>query len=258
MRVSTRGHWDRYWQDRTETIEDVYANEDRILRQLDGLPLEGRRVLEVGAGSGRDSLELARRGSRIYVLDYVGSSFDVIRRLAREQGVEVVCVCADATRMPFREGSFALVFHQGLMEHFRDPRPLLRENQRVTEIGGHCLVDVPQRWHVYTIAKHMMIAMNRWFAGWETEYSPGELEARMREAGFTIVRTSGDWFRPGFFYRAFRYALLKSRIARLPLYPRSPRWLEAGPAWFRERLRDTRLGLHTYAMISTLGRRDAR
>jgi SAM-dependent methyltransferase len=258
MRVSTRGHWDRYWQDRTETIEDVYANEDRILRQLDGLPLEGRRVLEVGAGSGRDSLELARRGSRIYVLDYVGSSFDVIRRLAREQGVEVVCVCADATRMPFREGSFALVFHQGLMEHFRDPRPLLRENQRVTEIGGHCLVDVPQRWHVYTIAKHMMIAMNRWFAGWETEYSPGELEARMREAGFTIVRTSGDWFRPGFFYRAFRYTLLKSRIARLPLYPRSPRWLEAGPAWFRERLRDTRLGLHTYAMISTLGRRDAR
>jgi SAM-dependent methyltransferase len=258
MRASTRGHWDRYWQDRTETIEEVYANEDRVLRQLEGIPLEGRRVLEVGAGSGRDSLELAERGARVFVLDYVGSSFDVIRRLARERGLEVVCVCADATRMPFREDSFALVFHQGLLEHFRNPMPLLRENHRVTERGGHCLVDVPQRWHIYTLAKHVMIAVNRWFAGWETEFSPGELEARMRAAGFEIERTDGDWFRPGFFYRGFRYVLLKARLARLPLYPRTPRWLDAGPAWVRGRLRGTRLGLHTYAMISTLGRKGER
>jgi SAM-dependent methyltransferase len=257
MRASTRGHWHRYWQDRTETIEDVYTNEDRILRQLEDLDLEGRRVMEVGAGSGRDSLELARQGARVYVLDYVGSSFDVIRRLAREGGLEVICVCADATRMPFRDNSFSLVFHQGLLEHFRDPAPLLRENQRVTALGGHCLVDVPQRWHVYTVAKHVMIALNRWFAGWETEFSPGELESRMRQAGFTVVRTDGAWFQPGFFYRSMRYLLLKARVARLPLYPRLPRWLDAGPAWVRGRLRGTRIGLHTYAMISTLGRKDA-
>ncbi|MBD3162160.1 MAG: methyltransferase domain-containing protein [Candidatus Eisenbacteria bacterium] len=256
MRASTPDHWDRYWRDRTETIEDVYSNEDRILRQLDDLPLAGRRVLEVGAGSGRDSLELARRGARIFVLDYVESSFDVIRRLAMEEGIEVRCVCADATAMPFRDDRFALVFHQGLLEHFRDPEPLLRENHRVVEPGGHCLVDVPQRYHVYTLAKHMMIALNRWFAGWETEFAPGRLERLMRRAGFRIVRTDGDWFRPGFFYRGFRYALQKAKIARLPLYPRIPRWLDAGPAWIRRRLRGTRLGLHTYAMIGTLGRKE--
>jgi len=63
-------------------------------------------------------------------------------------------VCADACRMPFREGAFDLVFHQGLMEHFRDPAPLLRENARVLKRGGHLLVDVPQRFHVYTLAKN--------------------------------------------------------------------------------------------------------
>ena len=30
--------------------------------------------------------------------------------------------CADALAMPFREGTFTLVFHQGLMEHFDPPQ----------------------------------------------------------------------------------------------------------------------------------------
>jgi SAM-dependent methyltransferase len=257
MRSSTPHHWDRYWRDRKETIEEVYDNGDRILGQLQAIPLEGERVLEVGAGSGRDSLELARRGAQVFVLDYVQSSFAVIRRLASEQGITIHCVCADATRMPFRDDVFGLVFHQGLMEHFRDPMPLLRENQRVTKVGGHCLVDVPQRYHVYTLAKHVMIGLNRWFAGWETEYSPAELESLMRRAGFAVVATDGDWFRPGFFYRALRYVLLKGRIARLPLYPRLPGPLAAIPEWLQDRFRSTRLSRYTYAMIGTLGRKDA-
>lgn len=256
MRASTPGHWDRYWRDRRETIEEVYSNEGRILRQFEDLPLQGSRILEVGAGSGRDSIEIARRGGRVYVLDYVRESFRVIRRLAREQGLDLIPICADATRMPFRDGAFQVVFHQGLMEHFRDPSPLLAENCRVLERGGHCLVDVPQRWHIYTIAKHLMILMNRWFAGWETEYSPGQLERLMRAAGFRVVRTDGTWFEPGFLYRSARYVLLRARIARLPLYPRLPRILDAIPRAIRRRLKGTRLGLHTCAMISVLGRKE--
>jgi SAM-dependent methyltransferase len=141
------------------------------------------------------------------------------------------------------------------MEHFRDPHPLLMENYRVVSPDGHCLIDVPQRYHIYTVAKHMLILMNRWFAGWETEFAPGKLEQLVRSAGFEIVETDGDWFRPGFFYRGLRYVLLKLGIARLPLYPQPPRWLDAIPSWIRSRLRGTRLGLHTYAMITTLGRK---
>jgi hypothetical protein len=102
-----------------------------------------------------------------------------------------------------------------------------------------------------------MIALNRWFAGWETEYSPGQLEGVIRCAGFRIVRTDGAYFRPGFFYRGLRYVLRKARILSLPLYPRLPRWCDAGPRWLRARLAGTRMGLHTYAMISTLGRKES-
>ncbi len=254
LRQSTPEHWHRYWAEREE-IDDVYSNEDRIKRQLDPLPLEGKWVMEVGAGSGRDSLDLARRGARVLVLDYVRTSFAVIKKQANHLGLEVTCVCADARNMPFREGSFQLVFHQGLMEHFRDPMPLLRENARVLGPGGHLLVDVPQRWHVYTAAKHVMIALNRWFAGWETEYSPSELEGLMRKGGVEVVHTYGEWMVPGFFYRSFRYALMRARLATLPKYP--PEIWPFGPlgratrAWLSKR----RVGLYTCAMIGTLGRK---
>jgi len=254
MRSSTPGHWDRYWRERQE-IEDVYDNEERILAVVDDLDLADRWVLEVGAGSGRDSLRLAQRGARVVMLDYVMSAFDVIRPQAAAAGARVFCVCGDGTRMPFREGAFALVFHQGLLEHFRDPRPLLQENYRVTAAGGHCLVDVPQRYHPYTLAKHAMILLGRWFAGWETEFSPGELKGCMRQVGFEIARLGGDWMVPGFGYRSLRYALMRARIATLPKYPR-PLWpfgplLERWRAWLRRR----RLGPYTFAMVNVLGRR---
>ncbi|MBK8231811.1 MAG: class I SAM-dependent methyltransferase [Candidatus Eisenbacteria bacterium] len=254
QRQSTPGHWERYWAEREE-IDDVYSNEDRIKRQLDPLPVEGRWVMEVGAGSGRDSLDLARRGARVVVLDYVRSSFKVIRRQADALGLEVHCVCADARNMPFREGSFDLVFHQGLMEHFRDPLPLLRDNTRVLRLGGHLLVDVPQRWHVYTAAKHVMIALDRWFAGWETEYSPRELEGLVRQGGLSVVHTYGEWMVPGFFYRSLRYALMRSGLGKLPKYPPEI-WPLAplGRGW-RAFLRARRVGLYTCAMIGTLGRK---
>ncbi len=254
MRASTPGHWDRYWRERQE-IDDVYDNGGRILAQVTALPLEGRRVLEVGAGSGRDSLEIARRGARVYLLDYVMSAFDVIRPLAASAGTHVFCVCGDALHPPFRDGAFDLVFHQGLMEHFRDPRPLLAANFQLTAPGGHCLVDVPQRYHPYTLAKHFMIAVNHWFAGWETEYSPAGLCRAVSAVGYEVLRIGGDWMVPGFAYRSLRYVLLRGGIARLPKYPRPlpglGAWLERFRCWFRER----RLGPYTFAMVNVLARR---
>jgi SAM-dependent methyltransferase len=254
LRESTPQHWERYWQEREE-IDDVYSNEDRIRRQLETLELEGVWVMEVGAGSGRDSLALARRGARVVVLDYTRSSFGVIRKQARDLGVEVLAVCADARAMPFPEGSFALVFHQGLMEHFRDPLPLLRENGRILRPGGHLLVDVPQRYHVYTAGKHLMILLNRWFAGWETEYSPAELEGLVRRSGLEVVRTYGEWMVPGFFYRSVRYALMRAGLVTLPKYPREIWPFAQLGKGIRGWLRGRRIGLYTCAMIGTLGRK---
>jgi SAM-dependent methyltransferase len=253
-RASTKSHWDNYWRENLDPHQ-TYDNDDRVINAILALgDVKGMRILEVGAGSGRDSIELARRGARVTVLDYVPSALHVVERNAAAAGVEILMVCGDGTKMPFPEGTFDVVFHQGLMEHFRDPNPLLRDNRRVLKPGAHVVIDVPQRWHIYTVGKKILIAMDRWFAGWETEYSIRELAQLVEAVGFRVTSRFGDWMIPGFFYRAFRYALRPLGVD----LPRQPRFY--GPiqrlndgwrSWFRKKP----LSYYTYAMIGVVGKK---
>jgi SAM-dependent methyltransferase len=250
-RRSTLGHWESYWRGHA-TIEDTYSTGDRLVREVlaDG-DVTGRRVMEVGAGSGRDLLGLARAGATGVVLDYSPASLAIVKRLAGEQGIPVLLVQADALNMPFRDGTFDVVFHQGLLEHFRDPMPLMRENARVTARGGRVVVDVPQTFHLYTVMKQVLIALDRWFAGWETQFTPGGLEAVCVRAGLRVKRTYGDWMVPGLAYRVVRELLKRGSGIKLPLEPEVPLLSPLGRR-FRDAIRDRRWALHTCHVIGTV------
>lgn len=256
MRESTRDIWEKYWEVHSDAGE-LYSNEGRIIDQLASLcPVNGQRILEVGAGSGRDSVELVRMGGMVFVIDYAENSLAVVKREALAAGVQIHLVCGDATAMPFKEGSFDVLFHQGLLEHFREPIPLLDENRRVLKNAGLILIDVPQRYHVYTVVKHILIPLGKWFAGWETEYTVNSLEKLISSRGFRVVSSYGDWMVPGFFYRGLRYVLRQLGVARLPKYPRAVPFFSASADGFRKWFRKKRLSFYTFAVIGTVGRKE--
>ncbi len=251
-RASTLEHWESYWKGHAD-LEATYSTGGRLAREIlaDG-PVAGRRVLEVGAGSGRDLLELARAGSVGVVLDYSPASLELVRRQARAQGLPVLLVRADALRMPFRDAAFDVVFHQGLLEHFRDPRPLLLENARVAARGGRVIVDVPQTFHPYTLLKQILIALDRWFAGWETQFTPGQLERLLGESGLRVRRSYGEWMVPGLAYRVLREVLKRGLGLALPIDPAGPRFWRSGWEGLRARLSRRRWALHTCHVIGTV------
>ena len=252
-RASTLGHWESYWKAHAD-LDRTYSTGGRLAREIlaDG-DVRGKVVLEVGAGSGRDTLELVRAGAIGVVLDYSPASLELVQRQARDQGLPVHLVRADALAMPFRDGSIEIVHHQGLLEHFRDPAPLLLENARVTRSGGRVVVDVPQTFHLYTLMKQVMIVANVWFAGWETQFTPGQLEARVRAAGLTVRRSYGDWMVPGLGYRVVREILKRAFRLTLPLEPAALSWWWRGTAPIRDALARTRFGLHLCHVIGTVG-----
>jgi SAM-dependent methyltransferase len=170
---------------------------------------------------------------------------------AGELGIPLHLVRADALRMPFRDGAFDVIFHQGLLEHFRDPVPLLAENARATAPGGLVVVDVPQTFHLYTAMKSALILIGQWFAGWETQYSPAQLERLLAGRGLRVRRTYGDWMVPGLWYRVLREVLRRIGV-RLPLHPRGPRAWEAAWEGLRDRLRGRRWALYTCHVIGTV------
>jgi SAM-dependent methyltransferase len=252
-RVSTLEHWESYWKGHAN-LDETYSTGGRLARevQADG-EVRGKVVLEVGAGSGRDTLELVRAGAIGVVLDYSPASLELVRTQARAQGLTLHLVLADALRMPFRDETIDVVHHQGLLEHFRDPAPLLLENARVTRRGGRVVVDVPQTFHLYTLMKQVLIALNVWFAGWETQFTPAQLEGQVRDAGLTVRRTYGDWMVPGLGYRVFRELLKRGLRVTLPLEPAPLRGWWRGTRPVRDAVARTRFGLYLCHVIGTVG-----
>ena len=256
MKESRRSNWETFWDEKKE-VRDVYSNSDRVVRNLSKIiDLQGKKILEVGAGTGRDSFPLATRGARVYQLDYSINSLKIMKQLAEEEKIPVLILGGDTFCLPFRDETFDIVFHQGLLEHFRPQQAeaLLKENIRILKRGGLLLVDVPQRYHIYTIIKHFLIALDKWFAGWEREFSVRELRYEMEQLGLTIVHSYGEWMYPSLFYRATREALLKLGI-RLPLYPTIFPPLSNARRSVRERLRDTPIAINTSLSFGLVGKK---
>jgi len=254
-RISTRQHWEAFWQ-RKHEVQKVYDNSERIVGHIRSIinDLNGKKILEVGAGTGRDSFLLAEAGAEVTVLDYADNSLLIIKKILHDAPVKLDLIKGDAFQLPFKTNSFDLVFHQGLLEHFEDPQPILNENFRILKTNGLLLVDVPQKYHFYTLIKKILIALNRWFAGWETEFTISQLQNKVSSAGFVIIQRYGEWMHPSLCYRIGRELLLKVNI-ELPLYPRGLPLIRRWRTQLREKLRTSKFAFYTGLDIGIVGRK---
>ena len=67
------------------------------------------RVLEVGCGTGRVTLDLAARGNELTALDSDPALLEALAARARERGLDVQTVLGDARSLALRGGRFGLV-----------------------------------------------------------------------------------------------------------------------------------------------------
>jgi len=206
--------WDDYWSDQQDRTWEVNQPQATILQRIG---IDRRRILEVGVGSGTTSSYLAENGASVTGIDI---SLPALRN-AQRRGATFAIVGGDCCALPFADSSFDVVLHQGVLEHFRDPLPILREQRRVLKDGGSLLVDVPQRYQLYTLMKRRRIRDGTWPFGWETEYSYLELKRLLKDMGFQIRGYYGNGYYPEWF-RLLRVAhtVGKSRFGR-PIMPRT-------------------------------------
>lgn len=153
--------------------------------------IKGKKILEVGAGSGSDVIALAKKGAVCVALDFSKESIDICNKLAKQEKVNVQTILADCRRIPAESDYFDLVFSVGLVEHFKDPIPVLREQLRVLKKGGFLIIDVPQKYNFYTIMKRLRMLLGSFPFGWETEYSVNGLKRISRGLDVKIVRFYG-------------------------------------------------------------------
>jgi SAM-dependent methyltransferase len=126
----------RPWADRTE------AEVDRALAMLGAAGSE--RVLDLACGTGRHSLELARRGFAVVGVDISPDLLEIARSDAGAQSLDASFVEADLRKLDFHaEFDLVLNLNDGAVGYFETEE----ENQRTFEViaealrpgGGHLM-----------------------------------------------------------------------------------------------------------------------
>lgn len=105
--------------------------------------LSGPAVLEVGAGTGRYSVTLAKQGYRVTAVELIAHNLELLR--SKLNGSEpLTAIQGNALDLSFLpDGAYDLTMLLGPMYHLytrEDKRKALAEAVRVTRPGGHILV----------------------------------------------------------------------------------------------------------------------
>jgi len=103
----------------------------------------GARVLEVGCGTGKDTLHIATAlgsSGEIFAQDISPAMLEIAKTATAEAAVPIEFFVGNAAYLPFADGQFDAAFHFGGINEFGDIARALAEMTRVTRIGGKVVV----------------------------------------------------------------------------------------------------------------------
>jgi SAM-dependent methyltransferase len=105
----------------------------------------GKRLLEVGAGSGWPGLYLAAAtGCDVTLVDLPVEGLKIAAERAASEGLAGACWLAagDGTALPFKNACFDAVIHSDVLCCLREKLPVVRECRRVLGAGGRMVFTV--------------------------------------------------------------------------------------------------------------------
>jgi len=111
----------------------------------------GKRVLDIGCGSGFLTIPLALGGADVTGVDLSAHHVATLSEHARDAGVTLQGVQGSAADLPFDDNTFEVVYLASVVHLVAEPGPLLREAERVCTPDGVIVVAGPWRFHPKSI-----------------------------------------------------------------------------------------------------------
>ena len=167
------------------------------------VPLDGKRVLDVGCGGGILSDSMARKGAEVLGIDLSGKALKVAQLHALEAGTTNVAyreVSAEdlATEQP---GRFDVVTCMEMLEHVPDPASIVRSCAALAKPGGWVFFSTINRnpkAFLFAIvgAEYVLNLLPRGTHEYLKFVRPSELAGYCRGAGLDLVHTRGMEYNP--------------------------------------------------------------
>jgi ubiquinone/menaquinone biosynthesis C-methylase UbiE len=173
----------------------VAGTQERLL--VAALPdVAGQQVLDVGTGTGRAALALARRGAQVVGLDASAEMLRVARTRAQAEGLEVRFVEGDAHRLGYADASFDAAISLRVLMHTPDWRRCLAELCRVAR--ARVVFDYPAT--MSAAALQSLARRVAAFLGARTEayrvLRDGDVERELARHGFLVAERHRQFVLP--------------------------------------------------------------
>lgn len=200
-------HEDEYTDELIAFLESLWGwgflspgGPEEVARIVDSIDLAGKRVLDVGCGSGGISLALARDhdAGAVVGIDVEGPVIAKATERAAEVGLaeRVAFQRVEPGPLPFPDASFDVVFSKDAMIHIPDKETLFADVYRVLKPGGRLAAsdwlishddDPSPEMKRYLEAEGLSFGMA----------SPARYRRALEAAGFTDVRlvNRNGWYR---------------------------------------------------------------
>lgn len=144
----TLGHPSYVWR---------FGQERRLQLIRRFVPLENRRILDVGCGLGMYVAHLREYSDQVHGVD-----IDPARVAEASRTLPNISV-SPAETLPFETESFDLVLLNEVIEHVDDDAATIRESCRILQVGGHIAIYAPNR--LYPFETHGAYVGGRYVFG---------------------------------------------------------------------------------------------
>lgn len=188
-----------YFTDRAQLFDALYDDDtsmsrafNKVFRRpmftryvytLGGLgDLEGRKILDVGCGSGRYSIELARSGAEVVGVDFSDEMLAMARTRAKEAGVEdrTTFISGDFTTWAREtDQHFDAAFAMGVLDYIDDAPGFIR---MMADVADEVIASFPTPTPVRMPLRKLRYSMRNCPVYF---YWRGEIEDMYRAAGLT-------------------------------------------------------------------------
>jgi len=138
-----------YWEKVAPEFDEYYQQEksisrrvlDKVFRKsmkervdltlLECKNVSGKKILDIGCGSGRIAIELANRGAEVVGIDFSKNMLDMAASMAKKQGLEnCKFILADFMSHVFGE-NFDISLALGFFDYTRDPMSYLKKMRSI-------------------------------------------------------------------------------------------------------------------------------